>query len=538
MPITPPGFRTPTPGGPSHNDSKWIPCKAQRDRSVTPGGAFASVEGAVRALSSAYDAKDASSTVTFRSLLGPILRTANEIQAVMGKSMGKYDFDLFVIGGGSGGVRVGRMSASFGARVAVAEERYLGGTCVNVGCVPKKLFAYASHFAKDFEDSRGFGWTVGEQSFNWEVLITNKNREISRLNGIYDTLLSNAGATVIHGHAALQDHHTITVGTETYTSEHVVIATGGWPFVPEIPGYEHAVTSNEAFFLKSLPRRVVIVGGGYIAVEFAGIFNGLGVDTTQVYRGPLFLRGFDDDLRSFLANEMGNNGIDLLFNTDITEIAVQDSSYRTMLDNGDSLECDLVMYATGRKPIATGLGLGKCGVEINKDGAIVVDSNYRTNVDSIYAIGDVTNRVNLTPVAIAEGMALAHHLYRDEGRPVDYEYIPSAVFSDPNLSTVGYTEAEAKEKFKEVAIYMSSFSPLKHSLSGNDEKTLLKLIVDKASDRVVGAHMIGSEAGETIQGLAVALKAGATKELFDSTIGIHPTSAEEWVTMREPTRSG
>jgi glutathione reductase (NADPH) len=451
--------------------------------------------------------------------------------------MGNFDFDLFVIGGGSGGVRVGRMSASFGARVAVAEERYLGGTCVNVGCVPKKLFAYASHFSKDFKDSEGFGWTVGEQSFNWQTLLVNKNKEISRLNGIYDSLLANAGATVIHGHAELQDPHTITVGTQTYTSERIVVATGGWPFVPQIPGAEHAATSNEAFFLESLPRRVVVVGGGYIAVEFAGIFNGLGVDTTQVYRGPLFLRGFDDDLRSFLAKEMDKNGITLLFNTDITQITAKGSSYQTALDNGNSLECDLVMYATGRKPIVTGFGLENCGVEINRDGAIIVDSNYRTNVDSIYAIGDVTNRVNLTPVAIAEGMALAYHLYKDEGRPVDYEYVPSAVFSDPNLGTVGYTEAEAKEKFGELTIYMSSFSPLKHSLSGNDEKTLLKLIVDKASNRVVGAHMIGPDAGETIQGLAVALKAGATKELFDKTIGIHPTSAEEWVTMREPSRS-
>ena len=448
--------------------------------------------------------------------------------------MSSYDFDLFVIGAGSGGVRAGRMAASFGARVAVAEERYLGGTCVNVGCIPKKLFSYAAHFAEDFEDGAGFGWTVGGRSFNWRTLVANKNEEIQRLNGIYDKLLVNAGATVMHGHAVLRDPHTVTIDADTYTSERILVATGGWPFVPEFPGSEHAITSNEAFFLETLPDRVVVVGGGYIAVEFAGIFNGLGVETTQIYRGPLFLRGFDDDMRAFLAEEMSKKGVDVRFNTEVTEITKEGAQFRVALDDGSTVDCDLVMHATGRKPIVNDLGLENCGVKVDERGAIVVDANYRTNVESIYAIGDVTDRVNLTPVALAEGMALAWHLYKDKGRPVDYEYIPSAVFSQPNLGTVGYTEAEAREKFGRVTIFKSSFTPLKHTLSGSNEKTLLKLIVDDATDRVVGAHMIGPDAGETIQGLAVALKAGATKNVFDRTIGIHPTSAEEWVTMREP----
>lgn len=448
--------------------------------------------------------------------------------------MSQYDFDLFVIGGGSGGVRAGRMAASFGARVAVAEERYMGGTCVNVGCVPKKLFSYAAHFAEDFEDAAGFGWTVGERSFRWQTLIENKNAEIERLNGIYDRLLGNAGATVIRGHAEITDPHTVNVGENRFTAERILVATGGWPYVPEFPGSRHAITSNEAFFLETLPERVLVVGGGYIAVEFAGIFNGLGCKTTQLYRGPLFLRGFDYDMREFLAGEMRKKGVDLRFDADVAEIHEAGSGYEVTLEDGAVVETDLVMYATGRRPIVEGLGLEACGVNVSDKGAIVVDDNYRTNVESIYAIGDVTDRVNLTPVALAEGMALAWHLYRDQQRPVDYEYIPSAVFSQPNLATVGYIESEARKKFGKVTVYKSSFTPLKHTLSGSDEKTLMKLIVDDASDRVVGAHMVGPDAGETIQGLAVALKAGATKATFDRTIGIHPTSAEEWVTMREP----
>lgn len=447
--------------------------------------------------------------------------------------MSDFDFDLFVIGAGSGGVRAGRMAAGLGQRVGVAEERYLGGTCVNVGCIPKKLFSYAAHFAEEFEDAAGFGWTVGERRFDWRTLVANKDTEIARLNGIYQKLLDNAGATTFHGHASLVDAHTVAVGDARYSAERILVATGGWPFVPEFPGSEHAITSNEVFALDALPRRVVVVGGGYIAVEFAGIFNGLGCDTTQLYRGPLFLRGFEDDARSFLADEMRKKGVNLRFDTDVSAIEKTADGYRLTLNNGDTLDTDLVMYATGRKPIIEGIGLENVGIETNR-GAIAVDENYRTNVPSIYAIGDVTDRVNLTPVALAEGMALVAHLYRDQERPVSYEYIPSAVFSQPNLSSVGYTESEAREKFGEVTIYRSTFTPLKHTLTDNDEKTLMKLIVDSASDRVVGAHMVGPDAGETIQGLAIAMKAGATKALFDQTIGIHPTSAEEWVTMRDP----
>ena len=448
--------------------------------------------------------------------------------------MAAYEFDLFIIGGGSGGVRAGRMSASFGARVGMAEERYMGGTCVNVGCVPKKLFAYAAHVHEEVRDAAGFGWKIADGSFDWPTLVANKNREIERLNGIYQRLMDNAGVTVMHERAMVKDAHTVTVGGRDISAARILVATGGWPYVPDFPGSDLAITSNEAFFLDHLPRRAVVVGGGYIAVEFAGIFNGLGCDTTQLYRGPMFLRGFDDDARHFLADEMRKKGVKLRFDTDVSRITRETDGLRLHLNDGGTHDCDLVMYATGRKPNSADLGLEACGVVRDDAGAIKVDDNYRTSVLSIYAIGDVTDRVNLTPVALAEGMALAWHLYRDHERPVDYEYIPSAVFSHPNLATVGYTEAQAREKFGDVTIFRSSFTPLKHTLSGNPEKTFMKLVVASASDRVVGVHMIGPDAGESVQGLAVALKAGATKTMFDRTIGIHPTSAEEWVTMREP----
>ncbi len=451
--------------------------------------------------------------------------------------MSEFDFDLFVIGGGSGGVRAGRMAAGFGKRVAVAEERYLGGTCVNVGCVPKKLFSYGAHFNEDFEHAAGFGWKIGPRQFDWPTLIANKDKEIDRLNGIYRRLLDNAGATIFDAHAELKGPHEVEVNGTQYSAERILVATGGWPFVPEFEGSDLAITSNEAFHLERLPERALVVGGGYIAVEFAGIFNGLGARTTQLYRGPMFLRWFDDDCRTFLAEEIQKKGVDLRLNNDIAKIERHDGALRATLQDGSHLDCDLVMYATGRKPLSDQVGLDTCNVRLNDKGAICVDENYRTNVESIYAIGDVTDRVNLTPVALAEGMALVWHLYQDTEKPVSYEYIPSAVFSQPNLGTVGYTETEARSKFDDVEIYRSTFTPLKHTLSGSDEKTLMKLIVDKHTDRVVGAHMVGPDAGETIQGLAVAMKAGATKTLFDSTIGIHPTSAEEWVTMREPVSS-
>ena len=449
--------------------------------------------------------------------------------------MAGYDYDLFVMGAGSGGTRASRIAAGHGARVGVAEDTYLGGTCVNVGCVPKKLLVYASHFAEDFEDAAGFGWTVGERSHNWRALIANKNTEITRLNGIYKRLIEGAGATLYDARATIKDAHTLDVGGETVTAETILVATGGWPTVPDIPGKEHIATSNEAFYLDEMPKRIVVVGGGYIAVEFAGIFHGLGSKVTQLYRGPLFLRGFDDDCREFLAEEMIKKGIDLRFNSIVRGIAKQsDGSFLVDLADMETIECDLVMYATGRHPKTEGLGLEAAGVAVDECGAVIVDEEWRTNVPNIYAIGDVTDRIQLTPVAIAEGHALADRLYAPSGRSVSYDFVASTVFSQPNLGTVGLTEAEARAKHGAIDIYKSAFRPMKHTISGRDERTLMKLVVDRASDRVVGVHMVGPEAGEIIQGFAVALKAGATKAVFDATIGIHPTAAEEFVTMRAP----
>ena len=396
------------------------------------------------------------------------------------------------------------------------------------------MLVYASHFREEFEDAAGFGWNVSPESFDWSRLIANKDKEISRLNGIYERLLTNAGATIFNARATLVDPHTVAVDGRNVTAERILVAVGGWPFVPDVTGKEYAITSNEAFFLPELPQRVLVVGGGFIAVEFAGIFNGLGSKTTLAYRGPLFLRGFDDDAREFLAEEIPKKGVDVRFETDVCAITKNAGGLTVTFNDDTTLECDVVMYATGRRPLTDNLGLEACGVAQRDNGAIIVNERYATNVDSIYAIGDVTDRVNLTPVALAEGMSLAWDLYGKDDKTVDYEFIPSAVFSQPNLGTVGYTEAEAREKFGAVTIYKSSFTALKHTISGNDEKTLMKLIVDTASDRVVGVHMVGPEAGETIQGIAIALKAGATKAVFDRTIGIHPTAAEEFVTMREP----
>ena len=447
--------------------------------------------------------------------------------------MSEYDYDLFTIGAGSGGVRASRISASYGARVAVAEERYLGGTCVNVGCVPKKLLVYASHFSEDFEDAAGFGWTVGERSFNWSTLIENKNREIERLNGIYERMLGNAGVEIFRGTATVVDPHTVSINGKTVTAKYILVATGGWPVVPDIPGKEHAITSNEAFFLETLPKRVLMVGGGYIAVEFAGIFNGLGCDVTQLYRGPHFLRGFDDDVRTVLAEEMRKKGVDLRFNSNIARIVKKGDVYLAELEDGTEIETDLIMYATGRAVKSRGIGLEEAGVELAENGAVKVDDYFKTSVDSIYAIGDVIDRVALTPVAIAEGMVLAGNLFKNQSRMADYEDIPTAVFSQPNIGTVGLTEAQARQKYGAVDIYASSFRPMKHTLTGSDEKTFMKLIVDRESDKVVGFHMVGPDAGETTQGVGIALKCGATKAQFDATIGIHPTAAEEFVTMRE-----
>ncbi len=448
--------------------------------------------------------------------------------------MAEYDYDLYVIGAGSGGVRCARMSASYGARVAVAEELYLGGTCVNVGCVPKKLFSYGSHYPAAFEDAAGYGWNVGESTLDWKRLIENKNREIERLNGIYRTILGNSGVTIHEARATLKDAHTVLVDGEEVTADKILVATGGWPTVPDFPGKEHAITSNEAFFLEDLPKRVIMVGGGYIAVEFAGILHGYGAHVTQLYRGDMFLRGFDQDLRSHLAAEMLKQGVDLRFNANIASLEKTADGIVATLEDGSTLEADVVMYATGRAPNTRNIGLEELGVEMKKDGSIVVDDQFKTSVDNIYALGDVIDRFQLTPVAIAEAMVLSGNLFNGQNLSTDYADIPTAVFSHPNIGTVGLSEEQAREKYADIDVYKSDFKPMLHTLSGRDERTLMKLIVDKASDRVVGCHMVGPDAGEIIQGMGVALKAGATKAQFDATVGIHPTAAEEFVTMREP----
>ncbi len=448
--------------------------------------------------------------------------------------MAEYDYDLFVIGAGSGGVRAARMSASYGARVAIAEQQYLGGTCVNVGCVPKKLFVYASEFHGEFSSAAGFGWQVPSTSFDWPTLRDNKNVEIERLNGIYGRLLDQAGVELFNGRAVIAGPNEVAIGEQKISARYILVCPGGRPFVPEFPGAEHVVTSDQAFYLDHLPEVITIVGGGYIAVEFAGIFAGLGVRTHLVYRGALFLRGFDQDLRETLAEQMAEKGIELHFNTDVTAVERQGDLHRVQLSSGESLSCGLVMYATGRRPATNNMGLENTAVKLNEKGAIEVDQYFQTAEPSIYALGDVIGRMELTPVAIREGIILAANLFNGGSDTMDYDFIPTAVFSQPNLGTVGYTEAEARELFGQVDIYRTKFTPMKQSLGGGAEKMLMKLVVDAQTDRVVGCHMLGEGAGEIIQGLAVAVKAGATKADFDATVGIHPTAAEEFVTLREP----
>lgn len=446
--------------------------------------------------------------------------------------MAQYDYDLFTIGAGSGGVRASRVSASLGAKVAVAEELYLGGTCVNVGCIPKKLLVYASHFSEDFSDAAGFGWTVGEHKLDWAKLIANKNKEITRLNGVYRKVLGDAGVAVLEGHAKIFDPHTVTLDGKKITAKYILVAVGGWPVVPKTPGYEHAITSNEAFYLPALPKSVIIVGGGYIGVEFAGIFHGLGSHTIQLYRGDSFLRGFDDDIRTTLAAEMRKRGVDLRFETDISRIEKANGVLRATLSDGSVFHAEKILYATGRMPKTVGLGLERAGVKVSETGAVIVDEYSQSNVENIYAIGDCTDRMMLTPVAIAEGMAVANTLFNNKPTRPSYLNVPTAVFSTPNCGTVGLTEAQAREQNFKVDIYRTFYRPLKHTLTGRDERTMMKLVVDQTTDRVLGCHMVGPDAGEIIQGLAVALNCGATKAQFDATIGIHPTAAEEFVTMR------
>nr|WP_315431609.1 glutathione-disulfide reductase [uncultured Albidiferax sp.] len=452
--------------------------------------------------------------------------------------MPAFQFDLLVVGGGSGGVRAARMAAQRGARVALAEVGALGGTCVNVGCIPKKLYSYAAHYAEAFEEAAGFGWQVGHTSLDWSLLKKNRATEITRLNGIYQQLLVGAGVQLIPGWATLLDPHTVQVGDQNYSAEHILVATGGTPTVPSIPGAEHAAVSDAMFDLEPFPQRMLVVGGGYIACEFASIFNGLGAQMTQVYRGQQLLRGFDDDVRNFLAQEVRKAGVDLRLETDVASILRTAAGLEVRLANGDTLTVDQVLYAIGRVPNVQGMGLETLGIAQGKDGAIEVDHHYQTSVPSVYALGDVTARLQLTPVALGEAMALVDHLFGPKAgkaaRSMDYELIPTAVFTHPNIGTVGLTEAAAREQFGPVSIYRSEFKSLKHTLSGSTERTLMKLVVDDASDRVVGLHMVGADAGEIVQGFAVAMKAGATKAVFDSTIGIHPTMAEEFVTMRDP----
>ncbi|MCR9105213.1 MAG: glutathione-disulfide reductase [Gammaproteobacteria bacterium] len=448
------------------------------------------------------------------------------------------DYDLFVIGAGSGGVRAARMAAASGARVAIAEDRYMGGTCVNVGCVPKKLYVYASEYGKGFQDARGFGWSAQTHQFDWTVLRDNKRDEIARLNNIYRNLLAGVDAEVIDGRARIVDAHTVAVGEQTFSAHKLLIATGGWPHIPPFPGSELAVTSNEIFDLASFPERLVIVGGGYIAVEFAGIFNGLGAKVTQLYRGPLFLRGFDEDIRQHAAQEIAKSGVDLRFDTNVTAIEKDANGLVVTLTDGSTLHADAVLYATGRKPHLDGLGLENVDVELTGSGTVAVDDDFRTSEPSIFALGDVIGGMELTPVALAEGMSFARKQFGDLNKPVEYDFIPTAVFCQPNIGTVGFTEAQARAEFGDITLFKSTFKPMKHTMSGRDEKTFMKLIVDTASDRVVGMHMMGPDAGEITQGIAIAMRAGATKAVFDSTIGIHPTAAEEFVTMREPWTGG
>jgi glutathione reductase (NADPH) len=448
--------------------------------------------------------------------------------------MAGFDHDLLVIGAGSGGVRASRVAAGLGARVAVVERSRVGGTCVIRGCIPKKLLAYAAHFREDFEDAAGYGWTVGEPEFSWPRLIANKNAEIARLESVYVGLLEKAGVAILHGTARVVDPHAVEVDGRRITAKYILVANGGHPRLPRIPGAEHAITSNEAFELAALPRRIAIVGGGYVAVEFAGIFSGLGSSVTLSYRGTQILRGFDDDVRHHLATELAKKGIRILLHSAVERIERRPAgALVARFADGSVVECDEVMYATGRIPNTRDLGLEAAGVDLGENGEVVVDRYSATTAPSVYAIGDVTDRVNLTPVAIREGQAVALTLFGGAPTPIDHSDVPTAVFSQPPVGTVGLTEEEAAQAFHEVEIYKADFRPLKATLSGRNERTLVKLVVDAASQRVVGAHMVGPDAPEVIQGVGIAVKAGLTKAQFDATVGIHPTAAEEFVTLRD-----
>ena len=445
-----------------------------------------------------------------------------------------YDYDLFVIGAGSGGVRAARMSTSHGAKVAIAEEYRVGGTCVIRGCVPKKLFVYASHFAEEFEDAAGFGWRVGESSFDWPTLIKNKDAEIDRLNSIYIKNLEASGVEILNGRATVKDAHTVTLDGRDITAKYILVAVGGTPFMPQIDGIEYAISSNEAFHIEQLPDDIIVVGGGYIAVEFAGIFNGLGARTKLVYRGPQILRNFDHETANHLVAEMRQKGIDVATETDISKIEKTAAGYQVSYTDGSTQQTGLVMYATGRVPLTQDLGLENAGVVLGDKGEIKVDAYSKTNIDSIYAVGDVTARAELTPVAIREGAAFAETVFNDNPQAVDHSIYATAVFSQPPIGTVGLSEEAAQAAGHDFDVYASTFRPMKNTLSGNPEKTLMKLLVDKADDKVLGVHIVGPDSGEMIQAFAIAVTMGATKAQFDATVAVHPTAAEEMVTFKLP----
>ncbi len=449
--------------------------------------------------------------------------------------MAAFDFDLFVLGVGSGGVRAARMSAGYGARVATAEAVHMGGTCVNVGCIPKKLYVYGAHFAADFEDARAYGWDAPIPDIDWATLKRNKDVEIKRLNGIYGGLLDQAGVTHFDGRAVLVDAHNVAIGEKRVTAEKILVATGSKPFVQDIPGKEYLSTSDDAFALETLPRRVLVLGGGYIAVEFAGIFAGLGVETTLAYRGPKLLRGFDEDIRDMMDAAVQHQGIKLALNTTLNSVQrVASGALSAEFADGSKTEFDFILAATGRTPNSADLGLEALGVAMSDNGAIIVDQDFRTSVPHIYALGDVIDRFQLTPVAIKEAMVFAANAFAGGKQSMNYDLIATAVFCQPNVGVVGLTEKEAQDAGHKTQIFRSKFRPLKHTLTGRNEQSLMKLVVDAESDRVLGIHMIGAEAGEIIQGFAAAMTAGVTKAQLDQTVGIHPTAAEEFVTMREP----
>ncbi|MDH3241190.1 MAG: glutathione-disulfide reductase [Alphaproteobacteria bacterium] len=448
--------------------------------------------------------------------------------------MADFDFDLFTVGAGSGGVRAARLAGALGKRSALAEEWTVGGTCVHRGCIPKKFYVFASHFADDFEDAAAYGWSVDGVRFDWPTLVAAKKKELKRLEGIYEANLGKAGVEILRGRAVLEDAHTVRMGEKTFTAENILIATGGRPYMPDIPGAEHVITSDEVFDLAELPRRLVIAGAGYIALEFACIFRGLGADVTVVYRRTGVLRGFDEDVRKAVQEGMEAKGIRFVFETVFEKVEKGPDGLAIHLSNGDVLPADQVLMAAGRQPNTEGLGCEKAGVELGVGGAVVVDAHLRSSQPNIFAVGDVTHRINLTPVAIHEAMCLIDTLYKDNPRSPDHEHIPTAVFTQPPVGTVGLTEEEARAQFEQVDIYRARFRPLKHTITGREEFVMIKIVADRVSDRVLGVHMVGLDAGEIIQAVAIAVKAGVTKAQMDATMAVHPTTGEELVLMYTP----